>query len=136
MEKLSSWTDFQSSFPGALIEAAVSAGLYERGRGPLPPSRDAASSRSAANGADSIIIIKFNWHATPWPIVAVVLNGLDFLPGCFPSDRFCFASRRTSFVYGEWDCCTLSKMNFSNIYIYNSFNWLSIFENCRRYWIR
>lgn len=91
METLSSRTDFQSSFPGALIEAAwVSLGWDERGRG-RPSLHDAASSRSAANGADSIIIIKFNWHATPWPIVAVALNGLDFLLGCFPSDRFCFA---------------------------------------------
>lgn len=41
MEKLSSWTDFQSSFPGALIEERpISAGLYERGREGLllPPS--------------------------------------------------------------------------------------------------
>lgn len=91
METLSSRTDFQSSFPGALIEAAwVSLSWDERGRG-RPSLHDAASSRSAANGADSIIIIKFNWHATPWPIVAVALNGLDFLLGCFPSDRFCFA---------------------------------------------
>lgn len=103
-KKLSGWTDFRSSFPGALIEP-----LDERGSA---PSAGQASSRSAANGADSIIIIKFNWHATPRPIVAMALNGLDFLPGCFPLDRFCFAPDRVSSVPLESPAKGGSKVKF------------------------
>lgn len=89
-------------------------GTGEEGRG-APPSAMRRSWRSAANGADSIIIIKFNWHATPWPIVAVALNGLDFLPGCFPSDRFCFAPRTPAASTRSFTgngIASLSKMNF------------------------
>ena len=93
-EKLSSWTDFQSWFPGALIEPTYVASFWMKEEaGPVRSPRllpDATFWRSAATDADSIIIIKFNWHATSWPIVAMPLNGLDFLSGCFPRDRFCF----------------------------------------------
>ena len=134
MEKLSSRADFQSSFPGALIEAGWDGGGRER----RPSLRDAASWRSAANGADLIIIIKFNWHATPWPIVVVALNGLDFLPGCFPSDRFCFAPRTPAASIRSFTgngIASLSKMNFPpctrNFALFVLINWFSTFENCR-----
>lgn len=102
--------------------------VWKRKRGP-PPSpllpRDAASSRSAANGADSIIIIKFNWHGTPWPIVAVALNGLDFLPGLFSLGSFLFRFASGLARLRGMGLLRPVEDELSNIYTIYSFNRLS-----------
>ena len=105
-EKLSNWTDFQSWVPEALIEPCPVAFGWKRKRS-VPHSQPAALPDAAASwrstatgttwcGADSIIIIKFNWPRYATANRSHVLKRPRFSPGCFPSDRFCFVPRRAS----------------------------------------